>query len=103
FTYVPVPNLTPLSFNQGGSQPSCVLVRLAASVKTDAGATMWVRLKIDTAVQSGYPAEVPFATGETTNTAHEFTIAIPSVAPGNHTLRLQFRSYPSGEVLLRNG
>lgn len=89
-------------FRQGGSRPSCVLVTFSADTSTTAGAKMFLRLLLDGEPAASAPPEVALVTDDPT---HEFRTApffIAVVEPGEHRVRVQFRSF-EGEVTLSSG
>jgi hypothetical protein len=86
-------------FAQGGAVASCVIVRFSALVYLGYDGVV-VRAVMDSATL-GLPASVELSTQDTTNVntqrAESFDFIFPSVAPGVHSVRMQFRS-PGGSI-----
>lgn len=81
---------TLVSFTQGGAVASCVIVRFSAEAGANgAGFIMEVRAILD-GVTEALPISVRF--GEGTEVARFYEFIFKQVAPGAHTLRMQFRS-----------
>ena len=80
------------SFTQGGSGASCVLVRFSAVTYAETGTAVFVRATLDNTAEA-IPAQVQYS-GNDGNAAraHSYEFVFPAVAPGSHTLRMQFRS-----------
>jgi hypothetical protein len=85
-----------ISFVQGGNLASCVIVRFSAQpFVAVSGNTLIVGAFLDNAT-AALPNEVTYTEGGSlANTARSFDFVFPSVAPGNHVVRMQFKS-PSG-------
>ena len=83
------------NFTQGGASAGCVIVRFSAMAEGDSGYTVAVRATMDGATAS-LPAEVLFSDGgDLVSQARSFDFIFPSVSPGSHSVRIQFRS-PTG-------
>jgi hypothetical protein len=99
-TFVNVPDMS-VSFTIPGTTSTCITVHYTAVVWTGTGDRLInVRARLDGAV-NGFPAEVQFAGFDGDNTlaqAHTFNFVFPNVAPGAHTLRIQWRSPLGGTV-----
>ena len=82
---------TTLSFTQGGTKPSCVVVRFS-SMTASGGSRVFVRASLDDG-HLALPSEVSFSGGDSIPAkAYAFDFVFPSVPPGAHVLRMQFRS-----------
>jgi hypothetical protein len=93
--FVDVPEST-LSFVQGGSVASCVIVRFSAEVSSkDNGLSVRPLLDVSTVA---LPSSVGFGGMECiptvgcTTRAHSFEFVFPHVAPGTHLLRMQYNA-----------
>jgi hypothetical protein len=81
-----------LNFVQGGASASCVIVRFSAMVEGVSGYNVAVSATID-GTNASLPAEVLFSDGGDLNfQVRSFDFIFPSVAPGSHLVRIQFRS-----------
>jgi hypothetical protein len=94
-TYVDIPEAT-VSFKQGGTVASCVIVRFSAAASSNAdGVTIRPLLDVST---TALPVEIPLAGMECiptvgcTTRSHSFEFVFPHVAPGKHLLRMQFEA-----------
>lgn len=90
--FVNIPEAT-VAFKQGGTTASCVIVRFSAHAFADAGLSLVIRAYLDNTT-AALPAEVTYATGENLpgGGARSYEFVFPNVAPGNHLVRMQFRS-----------
>lgn len=93
-TYVDVPEAT-VSFVQGGSAPSCVIVRFSAQTFAK-GNGMTVRPLMDVNTRA-LPAGVQYAAMDCSaegcgDHSYSFEFVFPSVAPGTHLLRMQYHA-----------
>ena len=89
FTSIPEAAIT---FTQGGTGPSCVVVRFSAASSVTGGGISRVIATLDN--NDGAPAEpgqVQFSGANNGSVSHSFEFLFPSVAPGPHTLRMMFR------------
>jgi hypothetical protein len=87
-----------VSFTQGGTRPGCVVVRFSAQSYAGANNTLHVRAFLDNKT-AGLPASVQYAAEQNViSDAHAYDFVFPSVAPGVHVLRMQFRSDDGGSV-----
>jgi hypothetical protein len=89
-----------VSFTQGGTAASCVVVRFSAeSFVTSFNGIVFVRAFLDNTT-AAVPGEVQFS-GDDGNRyrAHSYDFIFPSVAPGAHVLRMQFRSGTGGDTV----
>jgi len=83
-----------VNFSQGAGG-GCVIVRFSTMAEGNSGYTVAVRAMIDGATVA-LPAEVLFSDGnDFVSQARSFDFIFPTVAAGNHSVRVQFRS-PTG-------
>jgi hypothetical protein len=77
-----------ITFVQGGSIASCIIVTFSSEAKTD-GKTVqaFVQAEID-GTDIGSPGEVSFAAQDTFQ-ARSFTFVFPSVLPGSHIIKMR--------------
>jgi len=94
--FVNIPNSV-VSFAQGGTTNDCVIVTFTAEAIAPANRLMLVRSVLDSSVVAA-PGGVQF-TGDNDEDfdgrwarSHAFTFVFPSVAPGLHNVKMQFRS-----------
>ena len=86
-----------VNFTQGGTQPSCVIVSLSANSfavghSPSTPAPLTVRIMMD-GTTPALPNEVDFSDGnDTGNQVRSFDFIFPSVAPGEHTIRVQIKT-----------
>jgi hypothetical protein len=86
-----------VKFTQGGTQPSCVIVSLSANSfavgnSPATPAPLTVRIMMD-GTTPALPNEVDFSDGnDGGNQARAFDFIFPSVAPGEHTIRVQIKT-----------
>jgi hypothetical protein len=91
-----VPN-TNVFFTQGGTSSGCVIVTFTAETFARVGRLLQVRARLDNAVTAA-PGVVQLSGDDDEDgdnrwsRAHAFTFIFPSVTPGPHTVRMQFRS-----------
>jgi hypothetical protein len=78
-----------VTFTQGGTAPSCVLVRFSAGA-TSNGDSLLVRAVIDDAIIALPPERLFMRTNEGGQQTVDFVF--PSIAPGTHILRIQGNS-----------
>jgi hypothetical protein len=85
-----------LNFTQGGSSPTCVIVRFSAQASSkEDGVTVRPLLDVST---KALPPEVALAGMECiptvgcTSRSYSFEFVFPRVAPGNHLLRMQYKA-----------
>src|SRR5689334_23772179 len=89
-TFVNVPQGV-VNFTQGGAAPSCVIVSLSAQPSASGGGILTVRAVLDGA--AGLPNEANFSDGnDSANQVRSFDFIFPSVAPGAHSVRIQFKT-----------
>jgi hypothetical protein len=93
-TPVTIPQGT-VNFKQGGSGPSCVIVRFSGqAVVSASGDLIIIAAQLDGAT-AAVPNQAAFAGDTSANVvtrSHAFDFVFPDVAPGNHTLRMQYMS-----------
>lgn len=91
-TFVNIPEAG-FNFVQGGSSASCVLVRFSAETAIGTNQILIVRAFLDNTT-AALPAEAVYSSGRgDDNGARVFEFVFPSVAPGSHLVRMQFRSF----------
>jgi hypothetical protein len=102
-TYVNVDE-TNISFTQGGSSPSCVIVFFSAEANiSGSDTTMVVRAEVDGESFSCEPTGAFFLrSGATSEPVHAnaMNFVCPDVDPGAHVVRIQFRRDGTGSVTL---
>lgn len=88
-----------ISFTQGGTSASCVLVRFSAVTVGVTGEAVQIRAFLD-GLTPAFPAEVTYSyfNSGLAYGPHSFDFIFPSVAPGSHFVRMQFRSNGGGQV-----
>lgn len=97
--FVNVPNSS-VSINQGGTGSSCVIVNFTAETFAPGDALMQIRARLDSSVTAA-PGVVQLSGDDDENgngdwsRSHAFIFIFPSVAPGWHNVRIQFRSVDS--------
>jgi hypothetical protein len=89
-----------INFVQGGNSPSCVIVKFSAVTFGD---QLLIRALLD-GVAVPVPDEVLYSSGDSQGDAHSFYFVFPSVAPGNHTIRMQYRlaNTPGAAIVQRH-
>ena len=97
-TYANLPQAK-VRFVQGGTVPSCVVVRFVAEAGAVGFAFAEVRAILDD-VTEPLPPNVRFGVNHTSEVAGSYEFLFPSVAPGNHVLRMQFRSSNGESVFI---
>ncbi len=93
---------TNVTFKQGGTTNGCVIVTFAAEAMVSTSAQMIVRALLETDAVCG-PADVSFVPSSLQPAglgARSMTFVCTNVAPGNHTVRMQFRFTGAGSVQL---
>jgi hypothetical protein len=103
-TYVDVPDMA-VTFSVPGTTRSCATAEFSAYTSTAADQLMMIRAVMD-GVTVGAPFEVLFD-GDSDEDgdgrwarAHAFTFLFPSVQPGKHTIKIQWRSFSGGTVVM---
>lgn len=96
-SYVDVPDMD-LTFTVSGNTGTCVEVLFSGEVATE-GEGMRVRAILDGVTRS-IPNNVLFADQAAFFGSHAFHFAFKSVAPGTHTLKVQWRSQAGGEIYI---
>ena len=86
FTVIP---LTAIAFTQGGTGPSCVVVRFSGASSVVGGGVSRLQAVLDGTVAE--PNSVSFSGENVGSVAHAFEFVFPSVPPGSHTLRMLYR------------
>lgn len=95
-----------LNFTQGGAGPSCVIIRFSAVVFAPEKRVMDVRVLLDGRVAQ--PGVVLFSGDDDEDfdgrwaRARSFEFFVPNVAPGQHAVRVQARSFTGGPVYLNS-
>ena len=91
-TFVNIPQ-TALDITVGGAEPTCVIVVFTAQTQTTANENMLVRAVIP-GLGAGVPADFSMGPGTGTTEARPAQFVFEDVAPGDYTVRMQFRSVP---------
>ena len=90
-SFVNIPDAS-ISFTQGGTKASCVVVRFSAESHVQGADSVVVRAYLDKTT-SAIPAEIIYSSGDGFNTnAHAFEYIFPDVAPGHHVVNMQYKS-----------
>jgi hypothetical protein len=98
-TYVDVPDMS-VTFTAGGTRTFCATATFSAFTFAPAGALLYVQALMDGTVV-GAPGEQQFSGDDGLwAVAHAFTFVFPSVAPGAHTIKIQYRSYDGKSVFV---
>jgi hypothetical protein len=103
-TFVDLPG-TSVTFTQGGTAASCVEVDFTAMTFAPGGALLQVQPVLDGATL-GVPSHVQLSGDDDENAngqwsrSHAFDFIFPSVAPGSHTMKMQFQSVGSLTVII---
>lgn len=98
-TFVNIPE-TAVTFRQGGSRASCVIVRFSAEVLLQIPSGMEVRAMIDDTMLAFPRNAIYLATACCALSGHTFEFVFPNVRPGIHTLRMEYRSESTDPVFL---
>ncbi len=103
-TYVDVPDMS-VSFTAGGTRSFCATATFSAWTFATGGALMYVQALMDGSVVAA-PGEQQFSGDDDENAngewarSHAFTFVFPTVAPGPHTIKIQFRSFDGKTVFV---
>ena len=98
-TYGNIPEAA-LGFVQGGIRASCVIVRFSAEVFAGPSDFLYLRAFLD-GTTAALPVEIQFAVADATGpSARSFEFVFPNVPPGNHVVRMQYRSGGGGFVTI---
>jgi hypothetical protein len=89
---------TGITFTQGGTGPSCVIVRFSAASSVTGGGISHVEAVLDQ-VTTAEPGMVQFSGANVGSVSHAFEFLFPSVAPGSHTLRMFFKVNSGGHTV----
>ena len=95
-SFVDVPNST-VTFGQGGTTSGCVIVTFTAEAFAPSERLLQIRAILENSVVAA-PGNVQFSGDDDEDSngrwarSHAFTFIFPSVAPGLHNVRMQFRS-----------
>jgi hypothetical protein len=89
---------------RGGAKCVSVLFTSMAFVSTGSSDLLAVRALLDGAV-AGNPSETQFEAESPSGYAvsHAMNFTFSAVAPGTHTIRMQFRSFSGGSVFIHRG
>ena len=79
-----------ITFTQGGTSPSCVVVRFSAASSVVGANVSHVAARLDN-VTFAEPASVQFSGENIGSVSHSYEFLFPSVAPGPHTVRIMYR------------
>lgn len=86
-------------FVQGGASASCVIVRFSGLVQANAADDqLIIRAFLDNTT-AALPSEVIYSFAGAAE-ARSFEFIFPSVAPGNHFVRMQYKSFGGGQVTM---
>jgi hypothetical protein len=88
-TFANIPQ-TKVGFTQGAAG-GCVIVRFSAQTSATLNATLIIRAFLDNA-NAALAAKVAYTDNNGGVGAHSYEFIFPSVIPGPHTVRMQFRS-----------
>ena len=103
-TYVDVPDMS-VTFTAGGTRSFCATATFSAWTFATGGALMYVQALMDGTVVAA-PGEQQFSGDDDENAngewarSHAFTFVFPSVAPGAHTIKIQYRSFDGKTVFV---
>jgi hypothetical protein len=95
-TFVNIPQ-TALDITVGGAEPTCVIVVFTAQTQTTSTENMLVRAVIP-GLGAGVPADFSMGPGTGTTEARPAQFVFEDVAPGDYTVRMQYRSVPGTTV-----
>lgn len=98
--FVDIPN-GEMTFSVSGPAASCVIVSFSSNAYAAGRAAEFVQAVIDSSAVAK-PGPVQFAASDGTyNFAKSFDFIFPAVAPGTHTVKMQFRSF-DGQIVFIN-
>lgn len=84
-----------IAFTQGGSEPSCVIVRFSAMAAAEYPRWIGLRVAIDGnkigPPEIASPGEIQFEGYTELSAARSFDFVFPAVAPGKHTIHVQWK------------
>jgi hypothetical protein len=87
-----------ISFAQGGTNPSCVIVHFSGESRGGFGASIVLRPLLDGATL-GLPEEMQFAANDANHyTARTVIFIFQNVLPGTHRLDMQYKSVNGNKV-----
>jgi hypothetical protein len=93
---------TPVAFTQGGANPSCVIVRYSAMAAASPPKWIPLRVVLDGSVIA-QPGEIQYeGHTESISLARSFDFIFPSVAPGAHIVRVEWRSFNTGIIFMHD-
>jgi hypothetical protein len=92
---------TPVAFTQGGVNPSCVIVRYSAMAAASYPKWIPLRVLLDGSVVAE-PGEIQYEGYTEISLARSFDFIFPSVAPGAHTVRVEWRSFNGGIIFMHD-
>ena len=95
-TFVDVAN-TQVTFVQGGTGPNCVVVAFTASANNGPGNSMIVRAVLDDSIICEPKGDTYFSSADDLR-GSAMNFVCPSVSPGGHAIKMQFRSLNGGQV-----
>lgn len=93
-----------VNFTVGPGASSCVIVTFSAQAYAPNGRLIWIRAKLDDFVSSeagqSVDGQIAFAAedGDFAQT-HSYSFLWPSVSPGAHQIRLEYRSQVHGQAV----
>jgi hypothetical protein len=85
-----------VSFNVAGASPSCVIVSFSAQAFAQNRTGMHVRALLDNNVESVDGVVIFVGDSGAFPEAHAYNFLFPSVSPGPHTVKMQYRSHADG-------
>lgn len=97
-SYVDMPGMS-AAISVGGTAPTCVVVHFAAFAFAPGTALEFVRAVLDNV--AGSPSEYQFAGADGTwAVSHAVEFVFPSVSPGAHTVKIQWKSFDGASVFV---
>ena len=105
--FVDIPGAT-VTFKQGGRVADCIKVEFESMSFTTPNQLLFVRAVLDGAVV-GAPGDVQFSGDDDEDEdgrwdrSHAMAFFFDGVAPGTHTVQIQFRSFSGGSVRVNRG
>ena len=85
-----------VSFNVAGANPSCVIVSFSAQAFAEHRAGMFVRALLDKSVESVDSVILFVGDSGAFPEAHAYNFLFPSVSPGPHAVKVQYRADVTG-------
>lgn len=88
-TFVSIPGSS-LTFVQGGTRPSCVVIRFSGASSVVGNNVSHIQAVLND-VTAADPGQVQFSGENIGSVSHAFDFFLPNVAPGSHTVRMMIR------------